>query len=272
MRLVAHKTIPKVCGSPKSQNEDVFYPQRNGKKPFSRFVMCDGATTSFAGHVWADSLAKALSAAPSRIEIESDILFHDDAAFLEHCRDEFFGECFKKSVARYEKQFDVSKLSYFKQEAFKRGSASTFLMLSQEAMDPNVIHLTAIGDTCCFVIGTEGEILECFPLSNPLDFSTSAYLVDSRAEMQKVVFSPETRELFWRTSTLNLSGKPEVKIVCATDAVSQWIVAHKSQPDFIAAFLTAAMKSWKTFEREILSHRVDGSMAVDDSTIVILEK
>lgn len=272
MRLVAHQTTPKVCGSPKSQNEDVFYPQRNGRKPFSRFVMCDGATTGFAGHVWADSLARSLFAAPSRIEIETDSLFHDDAAFQGHCRDDFFGECFKKAVGNYERVFDVSKLSFFKQEAFKRGSASTFLMLSQESMNPDIIHLTAIGDTCCFVIGSEGEIQKCFPLSDASDFSTSAYLVDSRIEMQKAMFDSDTRGFFWRATTLNLSDTSDVKIVCATDAVSQWIVAHKNQPEEVARLLTASMKSRKAFEHVILAHRTDGSMAVDDSTIAILEK
>ena len=272
MRLVAHQTVPKVWGSSKSQNEDVYIPQRNGKKPFRRFVMCDGATTSFAGQAWAWSLARSLHAAPSRTEIETNCLFQNDAEFLEHYRDDFFRECFKSAILKYEKMFDVANLSYFKQEAFKRGSASTFLMLSQETENPDIIHLTSIGDTCCFIINADGEVLQSFPLSNASDFSTSAYLVDSRTEMQQTMFQPDTRTLFWRATTVNLSNSSNAKIICATDAVSQWIVAHGDQPTKVSKLLAAATKSRKSFEREILSHRSDGTMAVDDSTIAILER
>ncbi len=272
MRLLAHQTIPKVWGSSKSQNEDVYIPQKNSKKPFRRFVMCDGATTSFAGHAWACSLAKSLYSAPSRVEIETNSLFQNDAVFLEQYRDDFFCKCFKNAVAKYEKMFNVANLSYFKQEAFKRGSASTFLMLSQETTNPDIIHLTSIGDTCCFIIDAGGEVLQSFPLSDASEFSTSAYLVDSRTEMQQAMFKPDTRTLFWRTTTISLSDSPVAKIVCATDAVSQWIVAHGNQPTTVSMLLATAMKSRKSFEREIISHRSDGTMAVDDSTIAILER
>ena len=273
MRLVAHKTLPKVLGSKASQNEDTFLPQRNGGRPLRRFVMCDGATSSFSGRTWAHSLAKALFAAPYKIEVETDSLFHNDKDFLARIKDDFFRKSLECAVSLYERKFDIAKLSFFKQEAFKRGSAATFLMILQEMDNPDIFHMVAVGDTCCFLITPSGGIFRSFPLSEVSEFSTSAYLVDSRKETQKALFASETRLFFWREATIDLSETPDVRIVCATDAVSQWIIANRDNPCKITKFLDTVMaKSCRAFVKTIQNQRQSGEIAVDDSTVAILEK
>ena len=271
MRLIAHQSVAKVIGS--QQNEDVFFPMRKSQKPFSRFVMCDGATTSFAGHAWAKALAKALYSAPKSVEVFANELFRDDEHFQNSIRDEFFSNCFKQAIAEYEKQYDVSKLSFFKQEAFKRGSAATLLFLVQDDKTPDTIYLTAIGDTCCFIMDSANNVIRSFPLTSVEEFSTSAYLVDTKKEGLKALFNPTTREFFWKRATVDISSGDGVKIVCATDAISQWIIANSCNANAISELLLSVEKPRRQyFESFIQSLRHNGAIAVDDSTIAVLGK
>lgn len=270
MKFVAKQTTPKVAGSPTRQNEDVFRPSHS-KRDISRFVLCDGATTSFAGHAWAEALAEAMVIGRMP-QPDSYPLLVGDAGYLTHLRDMFFKAVITTAKNKYEKVYDISKLSFFKQEAFKRGSASTFLMLEQDPTDANSIAVTSIGDTCVFVATEEGRIAQSFPLTRVEEFSTSAYLVESRDDAIAMLFDSQTRDLYWRRTTLDLNGFEEAKLVCATDAVSQWIVANKDNLDALRGLFEATAKSKKAFSRFIGDRRLEGAMGIDDSTVVILEK
>lgn len=270
MKFVAKQTMPKVAGSPARQNEDVFRPSHS-KRDISRFVLCDGATTSFAGHVWAEALAEAMVTGRMP-QLDSYPLLVGDVGYLSSLRDVFFKDVITAAKHKYENVYDISKLSFFKQEAFKRGSASTFLMLEQDPTDANSIAVTSVGDTCVFVATEEGRIAQSFPLTRVEEFSTSAYLVESRDDAIARLFDSQTRDLYWRRTMLDLNGYGEAKLVCATDAVSQWIVANKDNLDALRGLFEATAKSKKAFSRFIRDLRLEGAMGIDDSTVVILEK
>ena len=271
MKYVAKRSITKVAGASPSTNEDVFFPKRHSGL-FTRFVLCDGATTSFAGRVWAEALAKSFFDAKCRIEVDTQSLFFDDDVFKDTIRREILSGIVDSAVRKYEKKFDFSKLSFFKQEAYKRGSASTVLFLEQEISNPEILHVTTVGDSCVFIMDSRNVIVQSFPMTEASEFSTSAYLVGSNGELRRPLFDPATYGLYWKQAEFNLASYPDCRIVCATDAVSQWLLANRSDGEKIGKFISLLKRSMSDYSMFIDEQRQRGAMAVDDSTVVVLEK
>lgn len=253
MRLCCHRTTTKVFGDPRIKNEDYYLPRCNREVVFQRFVMCDGATSSYAARAWAEELAMAFE--PCGEATEKERVFN--------------------AAKQYESKFPVSSLAGMDHstiEAFKRGSSATLLVVEQDKSNPLLFHLTAVGDTCAFVIDGNNRIIDSFPLNDAKEFSTSAYLVTATFEGLKLLFDEKTKDFYWKTKDILLPSKQGCKILCATDAVAQWIAANKETPRNMERFFKAVRNHNKRkFAGFIEYERSKGAMPVDDSSVALLE-
>lgn len=254
MNLRWHKTTTKVYGDRSSKNEDVFLHVKRRGEDIDRFVMCDGATSSYAARVWAELLMKSFA----------------------QCGDLSDRDRIYAAVRDYEALYPpmaMAGMDHCSIEAFKRGSSATLLLIVQDKDNRKMLHITAVGDTCCFVIDKEFRVLKSFPLENVQDFSTSTYLLTVTFEGIKQLFAENTRGRYWKKICLDMGEYPGAKLVCATDAVSQWIVANRKCPERISQLITAVRGSRKhgRFVRFIECERGLNAMPVDDSSVAVLE-
>lgn len=253
MKLLWHKTTTKVFGDHRSNNEDSFLRVKTRREEISRFVMCDGATSSYSARDWANTLVEKFAA--------DDGLSEKDRVYA--------------AAKVYEEKHPptaMAGMDHSAIEAFKRGSSATLLLIEQDKMNREQLQITAVGDTCCFVVDDKCRILKAFPLERAEDFSTSAYLVTVTFEGLKQLFDERTSSFYWKRTTLDMREFKDAMLLCATDAVSQWIVSNRESPDAIA-HLIKAVKSTnpRKFAGFIEYERSRSKMPVDDSTAALLE-
>ena len=253
MKLLWHKTTTKVFGDRHIKNEDVFSRGRFRGEDINRFVMCDGATSSYAARAWATALVSNFA--------EEGNLSDEERVY--------------GAARAYEKEYPptaLAGLDHCTIEAFKRGSSATLLLIVQDKIEHNILHVTAVGDTCCFVVDEKFHIRESFPLTHAEDFSTSAYLLTVTCEGLKQLFDEKACGYYWKKVDIDMSQYPSAKVICATDAVSQWIVKNKEYPESIARLIKAVKNSKRgKFVRFIEYERGRKMMSVDDSSVAILE-
>ncbi|MBQ6341402.1 MAG: hypothetical protein IJI36_19865 [Kiritimatiellae bacterium] len=252
MKLLWRKTTTKVFGDAHSKNEDVFLPHSSRKEDINRFVMCDGATSSYASCAWAEILA-------------SEFVSSTEMSV----RDRVYA-----AAKQYEAKYPISSLAgmnHSEIEAFKRGSSATLLLLEQTSSESSRIHVKAVGDTCVFVLDGKGQVLKSFPLEAAEQFSTSAHLVTVTFEGLKQLFDEQTKDYYWKETDIDLSEQPDSLLLCATDAVSQWIMARRDRPAEIKRLLKAVKRPGRDkFVRFIEHERKAGAMQTDDSTVAVI--
>ena len=253
MKLLWHKTTTKVFGDHHAKNEDVFFRRKKRGEDISRFVMCDGATTSYSAREWAKALV-----ANFAVDDEKSVKDRVYAAAKEY-------------EAKYPPT-SMAGMDHCTIEAFKRGSSATLLLVEQDKAKRNLLHVTAVGDTCCFVVDDHFRVLKSFPVEASTDFSTSAYLITVTFDGLKQLFDEDTKHFYWKTTDIDMSEFPNSKLFCATDAVSQWITANKDDANAISRLVKTVKASRREkFVGFINYERSRRAMPVDDSTIVILE-
>lgn len=251
MHLLGSQTTTKVFGAAHTTNEDCFAPHAKKEVGINRFVMCDGATMGFAGGAWAQALVAAIADCDASIDWPNVVSLARDA---------------------YNAWFRPETMNIFKQQNFMKGSSATVLLADQDTAQANLIHLTAIGDSCCFAIRTDGAVLKSFPISDATDFAKDPYLVTCTDEGIRCLFDEQYRNLFWKTETWDFSELKGCRLVCATDAVSRWIVQNRDKPLKIAGFVDFAIRKKRRAEytRRIQWFREHEGMVTDDSTIAVL--
>lgn len=251
MHLLGTQTTTKVFGASQVTNEDCFAPHVKKQAEISRFVMCDGATTGFAGGAWAQALAAAISDNDGSINWQAVVSCARDA---------------------HNARFKPEQMNVFKQQNFMKGSSSTVLLAEQDSINSHVVRLTAIGDSCCFAMRPDGVILKAFPISNEADFAKDPYLVTCTDEGIRCLFDQQYKNLFWKTDVWDFSILKGCRIVCATDAVSRWIEKNRSNPSKVQGLVDFALhkKRRREFATRIQWLREHDGMATDDSTIAIL--
>ena len=253
MKLRWHKTTTKVFGDKHIKNEDVMLCATERGEHISRFVMCDGATSSYSARAWAESLV-ANFARPGDVS-DKDRVY--------------------AAAKEYEAKYPPSSMAGMDHctiEAFKRGSSATLLLVEQDGVNRDVIHVTSVGDTCLFVVGPDFRVQASFPLSKPEEFSTSAYLITVTFEGLKQLFDPQTSAYYWKRCDIDMREYKGSFLLCATDAVSQWITAHKDNGEAMTRLVRAVKaKKRSKFVGFIEYERGRKNMPVDDSTVAILE-
>lgn len=254
MRVIGYATTTKVFGAPSSTNEDCVAPSFEVGAIVRRFVMCDGATTGFAGGAWARCLASAI--------------------FDECDLERGWSRLLVTARNVYNEMFHPEQMNIFKQQNFAKGSSSTALIVEPERDDPFSVKVSAIGDTCCFAVSRQGKILDSFPNAEVGDFDRDPYLVTCTDEGIACLLDPKYDDLFWKRTTLDFHGHEDAYLVCATDAVSRWLTKAKAsgRNDWVLGMLNYALEKKKRhdFPRFVESQRERGHMVVDDSTIAVL--
>lgn len=250
MKLLWCRTTTKVLGDRHTHNEDIYLPKTKMDVP--RFVMCDGATSSYAARMWAEILA-------AQYMISGEMSDRDRVY---------------TAAKQYETKYPISLLAgmnHSEIEAFKRGSSTTLLLLEQDVANPSLVHVTTVGDTCVFVLDHDGHVIRSFPFECAEQFSTSAYLVTVTFDGLRQLFDELTMDFYWKKTDLDLTEMGNVFLLCATDAVSQWIMSKRERPDEIRRFFKA-VKSRKRnkFVHFIEHERRLRTMPTDDSTVVII--
>lgn len=263
MRIRFRKTATKVFGDSHAKNEDVSLRPEGRGEAISRFVLCDGATSSFAPRSWAECLVRSFSRNANNAALS--MLSKEDL------RERVFA-----AAREYESMFPPSALvgtDHATVEAYKRGSSATLLLVEENPEKSGVIRVTAVGDSCAFVADPDGRILWGFPFSDPEEFSTSAYLVTVTFDGLKALFDERTSSFFWKSAEVDMSMFPSgSRLVCATDAVAQWIAGRKKCPEDVRRLLKAvAARRRRKFARFVEWERSRKAMAVDDSTVAVLE-
>ena len=253
MKLLWYKTTTKVCGDHRANNEDSFLRCSTRREDIPRFVMCDGATSSFSARDWANALVGKFAV--------DDGLSEKDRVYA--------------AAKEYETKHPptaMAGMDHSAIEAFKRGSSATLLLVEQDKDNRSLLHITAVGDTCCFVVDNRCRILKAFPLENAGDFSTSAYLITVTFEGLKQLFDERTSSFYWKRTDIDMNEFSDTMLLCATDAVSQWIVSNKDRPNAIARLIKAVKATNpRKFAGFIEYERSRNKIPVDDSTAVLLE-
>ena len=243
MKIIACHTVPKSLND-EGMNEDVFMSVGT-PDDCSRVILADGATTGFAGGRFAGSIADAyVSSAAVKWK---DIIIGARKLFA--------------------KQINPDTLSWSQKVSYTRGSFST--VLAVEEKDKGVL-VTSVGDSCVFLIDMISCLPVCaFPLDEVSAFNNHPYLVGS-SESDNLLFEPGYRRKYWNGRlfrTAELSGK---WMLCATDALSAFIIANRADGVVMKRFLDS-LQTHRRFLKFVGDNRKSGMMHIDDTTAILLD-
>ena len=88
----------------------------------------------------------------------------------------------------------------------------------------------------------------------------------------KQLFDERTSSFYWKRTDIDMNEFSDAMLLCATDAVSQWIVSNKDRPNAIARLIKAVKATNpRKFAGFIEYERSRNKIPVDDSTAVLLE-
>jgi hypothetical protein len=197
-------------------------------------ALADGASESYDSRTWA------------RLITEAYVL------------DQEFGVAWVAyRVQTYLNSSDFASLSWSRQAAFERGSFSTLLglQLPREGDDVDVL---AIGDSLAVHV-RDGSILTSFPFQHPAQFDARPRLLSTLATANGFVGESD----FFSASSATWTTRPGDQILLVTDAVGHWLLSHEDALTALDAVTTG-----QEFEQMVVDRRLDGSMRLDDSTVL----
>lgn len=232
MECTRRWTVPKEKEY-REANEDYFKLHEGGL----RFALADGATESFDSKNWARFLCEAFARG-------------------QEGGTQWLGE----ALEEYGRLYRFSDLSWSKQMAYERGSFSTFVGGS---ISEDKKHLTVIGtgDTVVFVVDGE-ELMASWPYDNASQFAQRPLLLSTRPELNSPIIAADSDSLpKW---DFDLTPLKNPVIVCATDALACWILAHDG--GISRLFL---LDSEEKFVDLVIAERSAGRMRRDDTTMLV---
>lgn len=282
MKKIFDITVPKDK-SEASSNEDAFdYDYQK-----QVFALSDGASESYNSKIWSKILVREFVDIPNLSE-------------------EWILKCAKK----YLKSLDLTNLTESQFIAFNKGSFATLITVQRQG---NKISIFNVGDSHIFAFAKSQDndtnstisskparYIELFKkptfTDNPtlistkilnnsfIDFDNIEDSVYFKTLDLKYPFSSLT-ELHRRVSfvlnnsepinSLRLPDKTAIFLICATDAVAEWIFKYieANKTDKIFNFLLSLKedKNKGKFEKTVSLCRKLKSMNIDDSTLAILE-
>lgn len=243
MNVLSYKTLSK-CEDTGTRNEDVFMADRRGSG-CSKFIVADGATTGFSGGRFAYAVAWSFMSTPQNTTWRKRL---------------------KLAWERFDSQVDYRKLNWFQRRNYERGSFST--MLTGEVVRDGIL-LTAVGDTCAFVVDKCSlAIKRSFPVECSYDFTVNPYLLGSHDESW--LFEPRWRKVCWHHVLLKEDDMCGCWLLCATDAVSEYVLGHREDPECVRG-LIGALHDNRSFAAWVKKCRDAKALRVDDSTAVLID-
>lgn len=207
----------------------------------SRICVCDGASESYDSQTWADILSCQFIEDPN---INEDWL--------------------NKALNDYSQHHDPSQLSWSKAAAFERGSFSSLIAIEYSLADSQ-LSVIAMGDSVAVLL-ENNTILETFPYSISQEFTKRPELFSTKQELNEHIHDKNFHINHSQSWTLLQPSK--VHLLCMTDAIAEWAFKQHENNDPVWENLLA-LESQEQFEEMVRVMQNEGSMRVDDVTLVI---
>jgi hypothetical protein len=224
------------------RNEDAFA----WNQAACRFVLSDGASTSYAGRAWARALCWQFMRDP---EFGSE--------WLGAARSRFW-----QSVVPAPADDWSAPL------AFERGSFATFLGVT---ILPECIIGHAVGDSVLFVVDGEKTVRQ-FPLMDSPDFKRDPVLLGSHPGVGLFDESDEGFCTGRIRLDIDVAKRETIRLIAATDAIAEWLVGEGSEQGLLERLVhVSEIKSTSQFHEFVGKARSSGTMRRDDCTVLVVE-
>jgi hypothetical protein len=220
-------TVEKADGD---RNEDAFaISRRHGVSALS-----DGASVSFDSAAWATILVRQYA-----------------------CNPRFDRGWVNEAISKFAKLYDRDTLPWMQQASFDRGSFASLLGIRH--VGAGVVYVLAIGDSVA-VLCDGDQILSSVPYSTPAEFEQRPQLLSTNAADN--TFVEDIEPVSW-----NLREYDNPALLCMTDALGQWVLAHRDEKPSPIAVLRS-LKSLPAFKRFVTRERGAGGLRRDDTTLL----
>ena len=205
------------------------------------FALSDGASESYDSKRWSEMLVTKYASNPA-----------------------FLPEWVHQAIAEYNSGVDFSSLSWSQQMAFDRGSYATLLTL-QLAENGAEVEILSVGD-CLALHCRADHVLMSYPFKSPEQFDERPQLLSTLTDGNS--FLGEAN-LFHKRTCKTWHILEGDMIYLMTDAVGQWALrVLDSLPSSVA--MLSKIASYDEFAELVLRGRAEGTMKLDDSTILRL--
>jgi len=197
-------------------------------------ALSDGASVSFDSAAWAKILVRRYAQNPK-----------------------FSREWLSAAIGEFSKLYDRESLPWMQQASFDRGTFASLLGVRQ--IGAGIVSVLAIGDSIAVLC--EGDrVLSSFPYTSPNEFEQRPQLLSTNAADNN--FLDEIEPIRW-----NLGEYDQPALLCMTDALGQWVLAHRDdEPSPIATL--RRIKSLAGFKRFVAVERDASRLRRDDTTLL----
>lgn len=225
-------TVAKHVESP-DDNEDAhrLAPERG------RVVLSDGASESFDARNWARLLVERIA------------------------EEELSMDAVTACARSYEAMHDPEALSWSKAAAYERGSFATLLVV-QDLPDANAVQITAVGDSLAVWLDGDQWVTSA-PYECSGQFQEKPSLLATRLELN------EPGDHLWSVREWKYEPQGHRFLLCMTDALGAWLLAHQERGDGSALELLCGIRDAQELTELVESERAAGRMRRDDSTLII---
>lgn len=232
LTLLFEGTVPKHIESP-DDNEDA----RRTALEKGRLLISDGASESFDARNWAQLLVERM------------------------LDEEFSLTAVTRCAQDYEALHDLRSLSWSKAAAYERGSFAT-LLVAQDLPERKAVRVTAVGDSLAAWVN-EGELIASSPYTRSEQFQEKPTLLATRLALN-------TTDDDWNTQEWSYDAKSRRLLLCMTDALGAWLLAHQEQGDSSALGTLCGLRDAQEFSDLIGSERTAGRLRRDDTTLIVV--
>lgn len=242
MSLAVHRRTPTLLNAfsePKSvsaKNEDSFAVSDDGL----RYAVSDGASISFDSATWSTILAK-------RYLLDSQV----DNRWISEALGEYVG------------LHNREDLPWMMQAAFDRGSFASLIGLSIQE-DGSEVEVVCVGDSA-FALFDGSNMIEFLPYSKPEEFDSSPILISTNPA-ENSWFADEDANVLVRRIQLVEFSRPHLLMM--TDALARWLLEGPADEKFERL---SGLSNQASFSEFVVEERAKGSLARDDTTMVLIE-
>ncbi|QIW16468.1 hypothetical protein A4G20_09040 [Pasteurellaceae bacterium RH1A] len=236
-----------------------------------RFAVSDGASESFDSKSWSQLLVERFD--------------QDHETFIQNPQ-----EWLNQAIQAYEEKYDVSQLSWAKQNAFERGSFATLAAVS---LEENQAQLFCVGDSLIVILDQEGlqtgnypfldsyklpkkqrrlmrkqqaslSFKQSFAYKQAAEFKQNPLLFSTKRELNQQFKWESFKEDYFLTCDLSQYQSPLILIL--TDALAEWALRNAENKADKWSLLSHITE--KDFEALIKQERLNHTIKTDDTTLV----
>jgi hypothetical protein len=197
-------------------------------------AISDGASVSFDSAAWATILVRCYARNPQF-----------DRGWL------------NRAIAKFAVLYDRESLPWMQQASFDRGSFAS--LLGVRYLGSGVVEVLGIGDSLAVLC--DGDRIRCsFPYTSPAQFDRRPQLLSTNPVEND--FLDQIKPIHW-----NLSACERPALLCMTDALGQWVLAHREEEPSPIAVLRR-IKKLRAFRGFVTEQRQVGRLRWDDTTLL----